>query len=193
MKNILTILSIFLFGVLNAQTRKDTIGNNLNIKYLNSLLLEVSNEITKDSGITYKYNDIAFKCAEYQSSYLSVNAKIHNQNKNWHRNYKEHRGVLLNSLSDRQKYFDTKQTLGSVAENCTLEYLDPSMTYETLAKSTIQNFLDSEPHKNVLLGKIIKLKFLSYSATEGTYTFHNGIGVVTEKVVFVVGYFSEPK
>jgi len=193
MKNILTILSIFLFGVLNAQTRKETIGNNLNIKYLNSLLLEVSNEITKDSGVTYLYNEVAFKCAEYQSSYLAANAKVHNQNKNWHHNAKEHRGVLLNGVEDRQKYFDKKQTLGCAGEICTLEYLNPSMTYETLAKSIVQKFLNSTRHKKILLSKIIEFDFLTYSATEGTYTFHNGIGVVTEKVVFVVGYLSEPK
>lgn len=202
MKKILIVLSLMITSLVSGQTRKDTIKGTLNIQLLNSVLLEVSNEMTKDtyvkldsvtktfielygkdSGVVHKYHGLNFKAAEYQSSYLAKNVTVYNPKDNWHRNYKTHRGVLLHDVVERVDYFDPKKTVSVCAEICTIGYLHKAVTYEDLAKQVINNFFGSFPHRRALLSD---RPYLSFSSTEGMFGFNGEY-----KCVFVVGVLTD--
>jgi hypothetical protein len=172
MKGLITLLVLFLSGVSYSQTRKDIIPNNIDINYLNSLVLQICNERTKDSSVFKTSNSTTFKCAEYQSSYMSKYSVC------THNNVNTHKGVVLSSITDRKKYFDKNGQLLSIAEICTFSPLE-KMTYEDLANRIIDNFFLSEPHKKTIFNNY---DYGSFSCSLGTYKGQTG--------VYVTGFFS---
>jgi hypothetical protein len=174
MKKVFTLLVSVLFGVSFAQTRKDTITGNVDINYLNSLVLQVCNERTKDHSVSKTSNTITFKCAEYQSSYMAkYSVCTHDDNM-------LHKGVKLVTIVDRKKYFDKNNEIYSIAEVCTFAYFEKGVvTYEDLANHVIDNFFKSTPHRNTILNDY---PYGNFSCTLGTYDGQRG--------VYVTGFFS---
>lgn len=174
MKNILVILFVVLVNSCFGQSRKDTVVfDKINVTYLNSIVLEICNERIKDSGVVHKYNEVNFKCAEYQSSYMA------NYSICTHKNNKSYRGVFLTEPIDRRNYFDKSGVLNIGAEICTVKTLQTKMTYEDLANGILNNFFKSEPHRKTIM---IDYPYLSFSCTVGSYNGYNA--------VFVAGYLS---
>jgi hypothetical protein len=171
MKKLVTLLVLFLSVVGFTQTRKDIVPINIDINYLDSLVLQICNERTKDSLVVKTRNSVTFKCAEYQSSYMAKYSICTHNNSN------THRGVTLKTIADRKKYFD-KTSINSIAEICTFTTTN-KMTYEELANRIIDNYFLSPAHKKTIFNDY---PYGSFSCTVGTYKGQNG--------VYVTGFFS---
>jgi len=172
MKKLVTLLSLLLSVVGFTQTRKDIVPNNIDINYLNSLVLQICNERTKDSSVFKTTSSVTFKCAEYQSSYMAKYSIC------THNNLNTHRGVTLKTIVDRKKYFD-KSSVNSIAEICTFATVTKKVTYEELANTIIDNYFLSSVHKKTIFNDY---PYGSFSCTVGTYEGQNG--------VYVTGFFS---
>jgi hypothetical protein len=175
MRLLITSLLLFLHNFSFSQSKEDIIIKPIDIGYLNSLVLELCNQRTSDSSIHKTSNPVTFKCAEYQSSYMSRYSIC------THQNNKEHRGVTLNDMSDRLKRFNRPITISFAAsEICTFAVFKYGVTtYEELANHILDNFYNSKDHKLAIL---TKYKYGDFSCSEGVW---NG-----QKGVYVTGFFS---
>jgi hypothetical protein len=175
MRKTFLILFFLLYSFSFAQTSGDTIKGSINVKFLNSLVLDLCNQKTSDSSVFKKSNPITFKCAEYQSSYMSKYSIC------THDNDKIHKGVLLEDIVDRRDNFNLNQELrGSMGEVCTFAVFEyGKTTYEELAIHIMNNFFGSTPHRKTIF---ISYPYGNFSCTEGTWKGQKG--------VYVTGFFS---
>jgi len=172
MKKLITLLFLVLSGISYSQTMSDIVPKNIDINYINSLVLQICNERTKDSSVFKIPNSFTFECAEYQSSYMAKYSVC------THKDLNIHKGVILTSISDRKNYFDKNGELTSIAEVCTFATID-EITYEELANKIIDNFFSSTPHRKTIFNNY---PYGSFSCSYGTYDGQSG--------VYVTGFFS---
>jgi hypothetical protein len=158
-----------------SQAKEDVIINPIDIGYLNSLVLELCNQRTLDSSVLKNSNPVTFKCAEYQSSYMSKYSVC------THKNDKVHRGVLLGDINDRLSRFNKPKIItGNSEEICTFAtFKYGKTTYEELANHILNNFYSSKSHKNAILKTY---PYGDFSCTEGVWEGQKG--------VYVTGFFS---
>ena len=175
MRLLITSLLLFLHNFSFSQSKEDIIIKPIDIGYLNSLVLELCNQRTSDSSIHKTSNPVTFKCAEYQSSYMSRYSIC------THNNDSLHRGVKLENMSQRLDRFNRSKVLkGSASEICTFAtFKYGKTTYTELANHILDNFYRSESHMDAIL---TKYKYGDFSCSEGVW---NG-----QKGVYVTGFFS---
>lgn len=175
MKKFILLIIFVLSGFSFAQTSNDIVVYPINTKFLNSLVLELCNQMTSNSGVVKKSHPVTFKCAEYQSSYQAKFSVC------THNNTEHFRGYLLESVVNRREVFNKpEQLMGSMAEICTFATVDYGVTtYGELAKHIMSNFFESSPHKKAILNDY---PYGDFSCTQGVYKGQKG--------VYVTGMFS---
>jgi len=153
MKTYLSISLIFVSIILFGQTRNDTVDfNNVNIPLLNDLLFEKANDERKkvSSPLLIKH-EVCFLAAKYQSEYMAQHKIV------CHKNELPYKGVTLYSFQDRVKFF-SKNIKGEMFANyeiCLMRehFIDSFITYDNLAYKLINQFMNSKPHRIILLHK----------------------------------------
>jgi len=179
MKKSFLILFFLLYSFSFAQTSGDTIKGSINVKFLNTLVLEVCNKKALDSLIpNKKTNDVTRKCAEYQSSYLS---NFRPPKEKFHDNQYSYRNIFLPSLSDRVSEFNKpKSLIGSSSEICSFIVVKyGKTTYGELANYIIDKFIKSPSHASAIF---TSYPYGDFSCTEGIWEGQKG--------VYVTGVFS---
>lgn len=156
---IITIVFLIFSTICFSQKKEDIINfKNINLKLLDSLVFEnAMKERAKENLPRMLHDEICAKAALYQSEYMSHYNIIS------HTNYKSFRGVTLNRLGDRFRYFlgtkkpkknyETRIEILTQYKNVsTLDYYGVGeKTYQNFARSIIEGFMSSPPHKAGLL------------------------------------------
>lgn len=175
MKKFVLLIIFVLSGFSFAQTSKDVITYPINVKYLNSLVLETCNQRTASVGILKQSNQVTFKCAEYQSAYQSKYSIC------THDNDKYFRGQLLSTMVNRREFFNKPvELMGSMSEVCTFATFTYGVTtYGDLSNHILDNFFSSPPHKKTIFNNY---PYGNFACTYGKYEGFEG--------VYVTGFFS---
>jgi|LakMenEpi03Aug12_release.lakeMendotaPanAssembly.Ray.scaffolds.fasta_scaffold325367_2 hypothetical protein len=184
MKNIITILFVFICVFGFSQTKNDTIDfNNVNYGLLNDLIFQKHNEERLKIGRQVRIEDNICKSAsQYQVGYMSQYSEV------CHDNDKVFNGVILHTPLDRFNYFSKGSKLGQTyhGEICYNFFSGKThkITYEQLAQQTITAFMESTSHKAIMLSRLTCLsKQYGYFST--TSTLKNGYFNF-----FVTGFFT---
>jgi|688.fasta_scaffold930064_1 hypothetical protein len=176
MKKVFTILLFVLTSFSFGQTSKDTIKGKLDVKLLNTLLLDLCNQRTSGDNFYKQSHPVTRECAEYQSSYLSVFNPV---DVLFHKNEFNHQGLSFKTLSDRKKHFDKNRELCCMTEICSFVVVKyGKTTYLELANHILDNFEKSPHHRTAI--------FESYPY--GDFSTTNGVRE-GQKGVYVTGVF----
>jgi|LakMenEpi03Aug12_release.lakeMendotaPanAssembly.Ray.scaffolds.fasta_scaffold127382_3 hypothetical protein len=174
MKLLFTLALLVINNFSFSQSKEDVIIKPINIGYLNSLVLELCNQRTNDSSVFKTSSLVTFKCAEYQSSYMSKYSIC------THNNDYVHRGVILENMRQRlDRFNEPKVVSGSASEICTFATFNyGKTTYSELANHILNNFYRSKSHMDAIL---TRYKYGNFSCTEGVWEGQKG--------VYVTGFF----
>jgi uncharacterized protein YkwD len=177
MKNLITtafvLLSLFCFG----QTKTDTVDlKNVNHSFLSELILEKCNEErAKVGAVPFIPNKVCQMAAQYQSDYMSHFLTPTHYNNN------TFQGVKLYGPEDRVDYFNKKNNSKYLydGEICFSIYdaeLYVKYTYEQLAMEAINGFMNSLPHRTIMLTDLEKMQIpaIQYGSFETSSNITNG-------------------
>lgn len=162
MKIIMTLITVITVITTSlSQSKSDTVNlDNINYELLNSLFLEKVNKI-RDSikvrplKMSKKYSQISIYHTEYMTEYDILT----------HENAKQFKGLILNDLKNRVKYFDKDLKIEIAFEVCVFHPIKfyNVKTYEEIVNNLVLSYMNS-PHHNLALtydNKIYQFYFSS--------------------------------
>jgi hypothetical protein len=151
MKTYIGIILTFILSTSYCQTKSDIVDfNNINYSLLSQLTLDACNtERDKLQLMSYKKHEVCYLAAEYQSNYMCNFDRI------THKNDLSFRGIQLKEYDNRVDFFGKKlkKDIFSLTEICLgrIYHFDEKITYEKLSYEIINQFMNSKPHKKMLL------------------------------------------
>lgn len=157
MRNLITLLTLFVTLSVYSQTGVDTIDiNNFNNELINKLVFEECNKLRVSLGLKgLHYNKNCEDAAKYQAEYNDHHNILS------HNNDKSYNGVTLNGLDDRLDYINPniKKTVsmevgGKITTLQTYQDFFGCYTYRDLAKSIIGLWMKSKHHSKIITTNI---------------------------------------
>jgi uncharacterized protein YkwD len=141
------------FTVLAQQPQDQIDFRNVNYTLLNQLIFEKHNQKRKEAKAQPRLKDaVCQSAAQYQADYMSEYLLI------CHTNDFSFRGVKLQNPGDRMNHFNgtSKKARNYSGEICYCFYSGAAyvITYEELAQKTVDAFMKSPPHKEIMLSQM---------------------------------------
>jgi uncharacterized protein YkwD len=159
MKILLFLFLLQISGYSLSQVATDTVDlKNVNHSFLSELILEKCNEErAKVGAVPFIPNKVCQMTAQYQSDYMSHFLTPTHYNNN------TFQGVKLYGPEDRVDYFNKKNNSKYLydGEICFSIYdaeLYMKYTYEQLAMEAINGFMNSLPHRTIMLTDLEKMQ-----------------------------------